>query len=135
MSGTSTASKSTGAYFVIETADWMPHTLRGISSPLAFWPERIWHGASCQDISIKTNFVFKISLSESRYFQVSCLKPRNQSFYRIALNSKCKNEAQHVKNLGENGLFSGHFFQKPKREITVSSNIQIFCILEKISFF
>ena len=36
-----------------------------------------------------------------------------------------------MKNIGKNGLFGGHVFQKSKREITVSSNNRFFCILKR----
>ena len=80
-------------------------------------------------------FFFKISSSKEKYFQVLCSNTCNQPYFRFALNSLCKNQARFMKNLGKKGLFGEHFFQKSKREITVSSNNRIFCILKKISFF
>ena len=81
----------------------------------------------------KTIFIFKISLSQEKYFQVLCSNTRNQPLYRFSLNSLCKNQAWYMKNLGKNGLFGGQFFQKSKREI-IAQIIEFFAFWKKSVF-
>ena len=70
--------------------NWYPHlwicgwTSRRLGMTWCKLPRRL---GFTHKFCIETFFIFKISSSEEKYFQVLSLNRRNQPFYRFALNS------------------------------------------------